>query len=142
MEFIVTDRRSIEKGLVVRSPYILISVRDPGTHNPQIRRGSGFRDVLFLAFHDAEPSNNLELPDDIVLMTPEDAKSIWDFVYRWHDDIGTIVCHCEQGMSRSPAIAIGVCRGLDADPSNLEAEFSPNSFVRNLVISASGKGAG
>ena len=133
MEFIVTDRRSIEHGIIVRTSYIVISIRDPGTRKPRIRRGAGFRDVLHLAFHDAEPCDDLKLPDDIVLMTPNHAERIWHFVHDWKDEIGAIVCHCEQGMSRSPAIAIGLCRGLDEDPTDLETELSPNKFVLTLV---------
>ena len=133
MEFIVTDRRSIERGLVVRTPYIVISVRDPGTPKPRIRRGAGFRDALYLAFHDAEPTDQFELPSDISLMSHRDGERIWEFVYRWSDQIGTIVCHCEQGMSRSPAVAIGLCVGLGEDSAELVAEYSPNVYVRQLV---------
>ena len=133
MEFIVTDRRSIERGLVVRTPYIVISIRDPGTRKPRIRRGAGFRDVLCLAFHDAEPCDDLALPDEIVLMTPDHAERIWQFVHDWKDEIGTIVCHCEQGMSRSPAIAIGLCRGLGEDSADLETEYNPNLYVEKLL---------
>ena len=104
MKFIVTDRRSIERGLVVRTPYIVISVRDPGTRKPRIRQVAGLRGVLYLSFHDAEPSDSLRLPDDIILMTPADAEMIWEFVYLWHDEIGTIVSCCNQGLRRSPAI--------------------------------------
>jgi predicted protein tyrosine phosphatase len=136
MDFIVSDRQSIEHGLVVMTPYIVISIRDPGTQKPRLRCGAGFQDALYLAFHDAEPSNDFELPSEIVLMTREDANQVWKFVQRWQDTIGTIVCHCEQGMSRSPAIAIGLCRGLGDDPSELEAEYSPNMFVNQLILDA------
>lgn len=134
MEFIVTSRDGIEEGLVVRSPYVVISIRDPGTPKPRIRRGAGFRDLLSLEFHDAEPSETLDLPDDVELMTTEHAREIWGFVDRWRGEVGAIVCHCEQGMSRSPAVAIGVCIGLGEDPSQLIAEFSPNAFVQQLVV--------
>ena len=81
-----------------------------------------------------EPSDTLDLPDDVELMTAEHAQRIWEFVDRWAGEVGAIVCHCEQGMSRSPAVAIGVCVGLGEDPSELIAEFSPNAFVQQLVV--------
>ena len=76
MDFIVSDRQSIEHGLVVMTPYIVISIRDPGTQKPRLRCGAGFQDALYLAFHDAEPSNDFELPSEIVLMTREDANQV------------------------------------------------------------------
>ena len=38
MHFIVTDRRTIEQGIVVRSAYVVISIRDPGRRKARLRR--------------------------------------------------------------------------------------------------------
>jgi hypothetical protein len=66
MELIVTDRESVERGILVRSAYVVISIHDPDKRRARIRTQSGLRAVLYLAFHDAEPSERLALPKDIV----------------------------------------------------------------------------
>ena len=91
MNIIVTDRESIEAGLLVRSSYVVISIRDPGKKKAAVRKTSGLRDTLFLQFHDSEPAKGVILPPEIRLMTPEDAASIWAFVKKHSTDVGTIV---------------------------------------------------
>jgi hypothetical protein len=81
MEFLITDRQTIESGIVVETPYVVISIRDPGRPRARLRRPPAFIDALFVAFHDAEPSCNMLLPKGIRLMSRQDADSIWS-VYR------------------------------------------------------------
>lgn len=80
MEFHVYDRRSVEQGFVVCEAYVLISIRDPDKPSVRYRRPSGLRDVLSLAFHDAEPSQGLKIPEGIQLMQVGDAIKIWEYV--------------------------------------------------------------
>ena len=65
MEIRVCDREEIERGLLVRTDYVVISIRDPGRPRAKVKPQCGLRDVLFLAFHDAEPSANFELPPEV-----------------------------------------------------------------------------
>jgi predicted protein tyrosine phosphatase len=134
VKFIVTDRYSIERGIRVRSSYVVISIRDPGKPEARIPKPSGFRAVLYLAFHDAEPSKTLELPK-IVLMTESQAKKVWKFVRQWEGQVGSIVVHCEQGMSRSPAVAAAICRALGGDHQYFFDEYQPNQYVFELMNS-------
>jgi hypothetical protein len=83
MEFKVASRREIERGIVVRTAYVVISITDPDQPRPEIRKPSGFRDVLYLQFHDAEPDDASLHVDDVILMSKEDAKAIWAFVLRY-----------------------------------------------------------
>jgi hypothetical protein len=76
MKFFIYDRRSVERGIVVRDAYVLISIRDPEMPSVRYRRPSGLRDVLSLAFHDAEPSQGFKYPAGIQLMQVEDAIKI------------------------------------------------------------------
>ena len=133
MEFIVTDRRTIEKGIIVRSAYVVISIRDPGKHKARLRKTSGLRDALFLAFHDAESADGLVLPPSIQLMTVSDAERIWRFVQEHLGNVGTIVCHCEQGMSRSPAVAVALAEALGENTEAILACAQPNWNVYNLL---------
>jgi len=112
MNFQVHDRRSIERGIILRTPYILISIRDPEKRPVRYRRPAGLIDVLSLAFHDAELCERMALPSGIRLKQPPDAVRIWEFVNSYRNRIGTIVCHCEQGLSRSPPVALALAESL------------------------------
>lgn len=136
MKFIVTDRRSIEAGIVVRTPYIVVSIYTPGRPRPEIPRRCGLKAVFFTSFHDAEPDGGLALPADIVLMTREQAREIWTFVTRHQNQVGSIVCHCEQGISRSPAVAIALAEAFGSDTRKIRAHTHPNQHVYRLMCKA------
>lgn len=133
LDVIVSDRETIEAGVDVRKRYVVISVRDPGSRKPRVRRQEGLLDVLFLAFDDAEPSRHFELPPSIRLMTPKDAKEIWDFLELHRERAEAVVVHCEQGMSRSPAIAAAVAEKFGLDPTAFWREHQPNRFVHEML---------
>ena len=136
MNFIVTDRASIEAGIVVRTAYVVISIRDPGKRKARIKRGTGLLDILYLAFHDAEPCDGESLSPEIVPMTLKDARAIWKFAKRNRQNVGTIVCHCEQGMSRSPAVALALAEELNGDAGEIHANSQPNQYVYQIVREA------
>jgi predicted protein tyrosine phosphatase len=136
MKFIVASRGEIERGIIVRHPYIVISISDPGTPPPRVRRPPAFRDVLHLQFHDEEPVEGFKSPRDIVLMSEEQAREIREFVDRYRDDVGAIVVHCEQGASRSPAVAAALAKALGEDGDRFFFEYVPNQYVYNLVLAA------
>jgi predicted protein tyrosine phosphatase len=140
MKIMVTDRHSIESGVVVRTPYIVVSIRDPGTPKPRIPRTSGLKAVLHLAFHDAEPAKGFKTPSKIVFMRPAQAKAIWRFVKRHKDAVGSVVCHCEQGMSRSPAVALALAEALGSSAKKIRANYQPNQYVYDLMRAATASG--
>ena len=82
MELIVTDRASIEAGIVVRGRYVVISIHDPDKPRPKIPNRLGLVDILYLAFHDAEPTTHFELPSTVQLMAPDHAREIWYFAQK------------------------------------------------------------
>ena len=133
MNFIVAGRQEIEAGILVRTAYVVISITDPESSPARIQRPAGFRDLLRLQFHDAEPVEGFTLPPDIVLMNEGHAKSIWQFVKQWQETVQTIVVHCEQGMSRSPAVAAAICNVVNGDGSQFFQEYMPNRYVYDLM---------
>jgi predicted protein tyrosine phosphatase len=140
MKFIVAGREEIEQGFVVRTEYVVISIADPGKRRPRIRKPCGFRDVLFLQFHDAMPDDGVEPTEEIVLMTTDHAAAIWEFVNRYRDTVGTIVVHCEQGMSRSPAVAAAISTVLGEPEKRFFREYAPNQYVYELMIATAPTG--
>jgi predicted protein tyrosine phosphatase len=136
MQVFVTDRKAIESGFLVRSTYALISICDPGSTRARIRKSSALRATLHLAFHDAEPTANLKLPTQIVLMTEKHAAKIWRFVTRHKDHVGAFVVQCHQGMSRSPAVAAALAVYLGVDERPFWRDYSPNQHVYRLLRAA------
>lgn len=136
MKIIVTDRHFIESGIVVRHPYVVISISDPDKPKPVIPRRCGLKAVFHTAFHDAEPVEKQPLPSGIVLMTLGQADAIWMFVKEHQEEIGCIVCHCEQGMSRSPAVALALAEAFRIDTRKIKADYQPNPYVYRLMIEA------
>lgn len=136
LNVLVTDRESIERGFLVKSAYGLISIRDPDKRKVRVEDSPLLKAVLELAFHDAEPMEALRLPHNIRLISKEDAEKIWTFVLDLPETVKTTVVHCEQGMSRSPAVAAAICQGMGDDPSSFFQTYQPNGYVFNAVIEA------
>ncbi|HTG43196.1 MAG TPA: hypothetical protein VK633_01570 [Verrucomicrobiae bacterium] len=136
MEFIVTDREGIEAGVLVRSSYIVISIHDPDNRPARVRQQPGLRGVLVLSFDDAEEIPGTAQPDEIKLMTSEHAKEIWRFVEKHRAEVGTVVVHCEGGVSRSPAVAAALCQSLGGDAGRFWQEYQPNQHVFHLMLQA------
>ena len=133
MDLIVTDRRSVERGFLVRSSYALVSARDTGAKRARIPKPTALRGVLHLMFDDAEPSDALPLPLHVKAMSRSQAQQIWRFVDRHKAHVGAFVVHCHQGMSRSPAVAaaLAVYPGLDEQP--FWQQYQPNRYVYDLM---------
>jgi predicted protein tyrosine phosphatase len=140
LKFIIACREDIEKGLAVRVPHIVISIRDPASPSVRLKKNYLCQAVLRLAFHDAEPSRNFILPANIRPMTKAHARAIWRFVRQHLPSIRAIVVHCEQGMSRSPAVAAGLSVGLGGDDEQFVRDYYPNQHVYALVLQASIEG--
>jgi len=136
MFVIPASRRDVETRPLVRVPHVLISIRDPGTRRPRLLKHSLRRDTLFLAFHDAEPAEIFALPPNIKLMTPTQAAEIWAFVLKNIGKIDAVVVNCEQGMSRSPAVAAGLLMGLGLDATRLMETYQPNAYILRLMLDA------
>ncbi len=140
MKFIVASRDDIEQGIIVRTPYLIVSISDPEKPRARIPERAGLRGVLHVQFHDAVPVEGEILPPHIVLMTREHAEEIWQFVAQHQDQVGTIVVHCEQGMSRSPAVAAALAGRLEGDSDRFLIEYQPNEHVYDIMLSAAPDG--
>lgn len=134
MKIIVTDRESIESGIVVLSSYIVVSIHDPDKRKAAVRKQSGLRDLLHVAFHDAEPVASMSLPVGVKLMTADDAAAIWKFADAHRHTVGAVVVHCEQGMSRSPAVAAAIAKAWALEEAPFWRRHQPNRYVYDLML--------
>ena len=86
---------------------VIVSVIDPGSPPPRL--GAHWRDVLRLEFFDADDTIAAEIErEGLRVCQPDDARRILAFIERWHaepDGPVELVTHCEQGISRSAAVA-------------------------------------
>lgn len=130
----VVDRQEIEAGVPVRGSYVVITIADPEIPRAFVKRLSGLLDVLSLHFHDAEPwAGN---PSQIRVIDERDALAIRDFVMDWKDKADALVVNCVAGMSRSPGVAIGVCRAMGWPHEHIIENSQPNTYVLTLVQEA------
>jgi predicted protein tyrosine phosphatase len=118
---------------------LCISIQDPDA--TPARLAPGFAAVLRLAFHDVEAAR--AAPED-VLFAAEHAAAVLAFVAQW-PGVERIVVHCHAGVSRSPAIALGLCDALGLSWSAaLEGAYPYwNRWVRGVLAREAGsRGAG
>lgn len=80
--------------------WALISIREPGIDNGKPVILDGWHDVLRLEFHDITESRASH-----VLMTPQHAMMIVEFVDRVASEVDGILVHCRAGIRRSAAVA-------------------------------------
>jgi rhodanese-related sulfurtransferase len=134
IEYRIADRQTMEAGYLVNEPYAVISIRDPERRKPKIHQPGHCKGVLYLAFDDAEPSEAMILPGQIRLMTAEDAAAIWAFHEEHRQHVRTMVIHCEQGVSRSPAVAAALTSATGGDPSLFFRDYQPNGFIYRRLL--------
>ena len=93
--------------------------------------------VMRLCFDDADNRSFWQN-----LITEEQADAICAFVLRYAREIDTLIIHCTEGVSRSPAVAAGILGGLRQDESQIweNPGYRPNSLVYRLVREAFARG--
>lgn len=114
----------------------LVTKRDPGFWNvvsmmePELPMpmSHGFRQHLKLRFHDVE---NVDRVEGVVGARWEDLRDVFEFVDGLPGQ--PILIHCNAGLSRSPAVALGlIVRGLWKG-TDLQAQDLVAEAVRRLL---------
>jgi predicted protein tyrosine phosphatase len=135
LRFVTASREEIEYEILVRVPHIIVSISDPGTLKPRIRRTLSLRGVLRLRFHDAEPSAASTPSTCIKLMRRSDAERIWKFITVHAGEFEVLLAHCQAGISRSAGVVLGVGNALGINVSRSLVFTQPNLYVAELVES-------
>jgi predicted protein tyrosine phosphatase len=128
MELRILSREAVER-YEPEGIEVCISISDPAA--PAAALSPDFAATLRLAFSDIIA---VESPAD-VLFAPTHAAAIVQFVERWrHAEV--LVVHCHVGVSRSPAVALGLCDRFGWPAAELEGRYPYwNRWVRQVLVS-------
>lgn len=119
------------------SPYILISVSDPSDIKPHLLEDGHRVTELFLVFHDVDKDTLFKFGltiENYIAIKDSDAEKIVKFVEEYKNKVGTIVCQCEAGISRSAGIAAALSKVLNGDDEWVFHFYVPNRTVYRKVL--------
>lgn len=119
----------------------LISIGDFGTELPSLEYQPAH--ILRLEFDDVTPAEiDYESSGRYAfrLFSEEQANQIADFVYRYWEDGGTLLCQCHYGQSRSAAVAAAIKEHFYHNGIEIFADeqerYCPNVYVFRLTLRA------
>jgi predicted protein tyrosine phosphatase len=124
-DVVILNRRNVgdyvEK---LKVDFILISISSPEDDFVRITENPHCKGILRLRFHDVVQEKRGK-----VYFRRKHAKRIKRFVSK--HDASLLVCHCNSGVSRSPAVGAAISRvyGLDA-----ERFFTSRGYIPNLLV--------
>lgn len=128
MRFLVLSRAEAQK-VAPQEPYLVISITDREAR-PAVLADSPHRvAILRLRFDDTETFEGDRFP-----MLPEYARQIIQFVRDYLDTVRLIVCHCEQGISRSAAVAAALSNWIQQEDTLFFQYYLPNRHVYQTIL--------
>jgi predicted protein tyrosine phosphatase len=130
----VYSRAAIERVAAHDVPHLIVSITSALDDVAPVPTNEHTLEVLRLVFLDV-PAH---LP---VAMTDEDADTILDAIDRHRARLARVIVHCDAGVSRSPAVAIGIARYLGVDDAELCARHRPNPHVLDTMERATERSA-
>lgn len=119
----------------------LISIGDFGKELPLLEYKPAH--ILRMEFDDVTPSEiDCESSERYAfrLFSEEQANQIADFVYRYWESRGTLLCQCHYGQSRSAAVAAAIKEHFYHNGIEIFADeqerYCPNVYVFRLTLRA------
>ena len=119
----------------------LISIGDFGKELPLLEYKPAH--ILRMEFDDVTPSEiDYESSERYAfrLFSEEQANQIADFVYRYWESRGTLLCQCHYGQSRSAAVAAAIKEHFYNNGIEIFADeqerYCPNVYVFRLTLRA------
>lgn len=128
----VFSRQEVEGGKLepVTFPFALISIHDPDDPVDLSRVGGCMFDILELCFSDIDTVSGFE---QYTLFNKEHAKQIVEFVKMYVKHTHFFV-HCDAGISRSPAVAAAISKGLGRSDMDFFKKYVPNRRVYSMLL--------
>jgi predicted protein tyrosine phosphatase len=135
-QFLVLNRAVVET-FIAEVPYLVISITDPEQPEAKILESPFLQAILRMKFHDVVKPNRIAEQfinnSTDIYMTDDNAKQILFFVGEHLIKVKLIVCHCEQGISRSAAIAAALSRILQNEDEFFFNHYWVNRYVYDLL---------
>ena len=124
---VAVSKRFVEKAKIEKD-HALISIRGQGEKFPYLRKSKHRVYLLKLFFDDVEEGGNGYPP------SLKDVDNIITFIEKCRGKIPLIVCQCYAGISRSAAVAIGICDylGLSSEEFFKSPRYYPNKLILKL----------
>lgn len=114
----------------------IIRILEPNEKQEKLKYEEYFDDILELFFDDIVGTEYEYLPSNIRLFTKNDAKRVLNF-FQKNRNIDSLIIHCFAGISRSPAIALGLSWFLkdhSLEKSIIESgKYIPNQRVMRIL---------
>ena len=132
LQFIVLNEMSVQKYDIVEK-HIVISITSPGYEHPKLPESKSRVGLLQIKFHDIDKtivSKGKTYP----VFTKEQAKTIITFFNYHKHKINTVICQCEVGVSRSPAVAAALAKGMGQKDNKFFKYYAPNMYVYRLLL--------
>ena len=130
-KFIVLARKHVSR-VAPDEQYVVVSITDPNTPDANVAESPNRVGLLRLKFND---TGDYGQPlRDTVVMTADHARQILSFIAEHKDDVSTIICQCEAGMSRSAGVAAAMSHILQGQNKYFYANFEPNKWVYRTIL--------
>lgn len=153
MKFQIFNRMAMEASEPPDEYHVVISITTPGDPNEaKIATNNHTCGVLRLSFHDLDTAS---MPEDVhqailkdephlaepgMLFDMTMARKVVDFVAdtvaQQGGHLDLVLVHCDAGISRSPAVAAAIAKGIGQDDSDFFRRYLPNLLVYRSIVAA------
>ena len=132
LQFIISNDQAIQKYNIAEK-HILISITSPGYEHPKLPELKSRVGLLQIKFHDIDKTI-ISKGKTYPVFTKEQAKTIIAFFNYHKSEIHTVICQCEVGVCRSPAVAAALAKGMGQSDDKFFKYYCPNMFVYRLLL--------
>lgn len=137
MNIIIKNRKEAAK-MIFSDNEVVFSINTPGmSENPIIAKNKHY-----MFFDDVDDNYNVPIIGhskssyEVVYFNDKIAQKALSFLdFALESKISTIYVHCDQGISRSPGMAVGFCKILGLDYQFFYENYKPNDLVTNVLVS-------
>jgi len=136
MKIRIANRNEIQSGILMRRPYLLITIYDSDKELVWLPPTTMRLHWMGMSFDDAEPLAGFIPTNTPKYMNSYHANEVWYFLRKHWGKCDHLVVQCEQGVSRSPAIAAAIAVCLKLPSEHFWQEHQPNQHVYDLVQDA------